>query len=224
MKLQEARQRVAEKYGYKRWAGITMYEEGPGIEKYEDEAIELFRAHWENIGIVTGLKMALTSIDNADKLEPTCCQTYGLAGMEIGNDPKYAPYINHEDLTETINKHLAEVDRKSDLGEDKPKGMNLNFNNLRLKAAIALSAHISYLNTCIMPEQTYNSVRKADGSYNEYRGDLLAETGEMMPRLEELTRLMNFICIVYMPGNDDIKDISDDLDANGGITIFNPEN
>lgn len=96
--------------------------------------------------------------------------------------------------------------------------MNVNFNNLRAQAAYALDDLTKKLNDSKLPESEWKEV---NGKW--ISGDMLIDSKEIQKHMDDLRMLILTINAVYEPDNDDFKDMSDDIDKNGGVAFFNEE-
>lgn len=84
--------------------------------------------------------------------------------------------------------------------------MNVDFNNLRLQTAFALDNVIKTLNNGIMPEN----------------GTILIDVSDIEKDIKWLRSNVFTMLCVYEEGNENFKMMADELDKNGGLENFNP--
>jgi hypothetical protein len=90
--------------------------------------------------------------------------------------------------------------------------MNVNFDNLRLQAAISLNKLTETLNNGILKEREF---------IKDKSGDVLVNSEDLQQDLDDLRTFILFIGASYNDDIDDFSDITDDILNNGGINIFN---
>ncbi len=101
--------------------------------------------------------------------------------------------------------------------------MKVDFNNLRAQAAFALDDLTKELNNSIMPEMEYASHTMPNGRTKNFQGNILLHADDIQKHMDELRSLVMNICMVFEPGDDNFKDMCDNIKENGGVCWFNPQ-
>ena len=104
MTLQEARQKVAENNQYNNWAMLVRYvgQNQIGLTRIESEVEELFRAHWESVGVRKGIEQALEHLEMQ--------QTYDSEGWSSELQAANAGYwIIKSDLWQDLNAAIEQL-------------------------------------------------------------------------------------------------------------------
>jgi len=90
--------------------------------------------------------------------------------------------------------------------------MNVNFNNLRLQAAISLNKLTRKLNDGLLNEREF---------IKDKSGDVLVNSEDIQQDLDDLRTFILFISASYSDEIDNFDDITDEILNNGGIEYFN---
>lgn len=99
--------------------------------------------------------------------------------------------------------------------------MKVNFNNLRLQTAFALDDVIRVLNQ--NTHSNKDGVRLNDDTWFWCEKAVFVDVEDLQKSLDTLRSNVGVICACYEDGNEDVVDVSGELEANGGLGWFNPE-
>ncbi len=93
--------------------------------------------------------------------------------------------------------------------------MNIDFNNVRKRAAYALDDLTKKLNRGILKEREYSSEK---GEY----GNLLINKEDIQQEMDELHELIwAMLCIYDEKGDPNFKCVYEEVEKNGGLCRFN---
>lgn len=99
MTLQEAMHKIAKKHGYETWEKYFLLNGLSMAISLEQEAIELFRAHWEAVGVKKGMEQALEVV----KHQITYKDTENLIPNNLG------VWIDAEDLVGDLQAAIEKL-------------------------------------------------------------------------------------------------------------------
>ena len=97
--------------------------------------------------------------------------------------------------------------------------MKIDFNNLRVQSAQSLDKLIRVLNNSTLNERHVVMEKDEDGNLKE--GDILVKLTDIKDIVEDLRYDISMICACSQPGDDDARDVSDEVKKNGGIRTLN---
>lgn len=105
MTLNEARQKVAINNEYNNWAMLVRFvgQNQIGLDRIESEVEELYRAHWEAVGIKKGMEQALEVVKSANRVDP---------GDGVCESDKDGKYIDREFLIDDIEAAIEQSTSK----------------------------------------------------------------------------------------------------------------
>jgi hypothetical protein len=96
--------------------------------------------------------------------------------------------------------------------------MEINFNQLRLQSAIALDKIIQQLNAGKL-QKTENVLQDNEDIEEWIEGDVLVDSKKIKENIDELRGLILTLGSCY--NDEDVQDISKEIEKNGGIAKFN---
>ncbi len=102
--------------------------------------------------------------------------------------------------------------------------MDIDFNNVRKQAAYSLDDLIQKLNGSILKNKQYAI---PNGTYHkqemDIQGYVLIDAEDIQQSLDDLRFQIASICLTYEPKSDKFKDVMPEIEENGGLGWFNPE-
>ena len=101
--------------------------------------------------------------------------------------------------------------------------MKVNFNNLRAQAAYALDNLTRELNAGILKQPEHVLEIGENGNNKWIKGNVLIDADDIRQYMKELRSLILTINAVYEPNDEEFKDMSQDIEDNGGVAKFNIE-
>jgi hypothetical protein len=102
-------------------------------------------------------------------------------------------------------------------------GMSVDFNNLRMQAAVCLDSVIKTLNKGKMPSSAYSSQDMPDGKTKQFEGDVLVSADDLQKDIDHLRNCVWTLLCLYEDGNEACKSLWEEVEAEGGIARFNEE-
>lgn len=99
--------------------------------------------------------------------------------------------------------------------------MKVDFNNLRKQTAYSLDRVIKKLNDGILPEKEFAGYEQEDGRFKHWEGNLLIDTEDLQKDIDELRMNVFILLCCYEEGNPEYADVSEDVEASGGLARFN---
>ena len=100
--------------------------------------------------------------------------------------------------------------------------MKVNFNNLRTQAAYALDNLTKELNAGILKQSEHVYEEDENGQEKWIKGNVLVDADDIRAHMIELRSLILTINAVYEPNDEEFRDMSQEIEKNGGVAKFNP--
>lgn len=97
--------------------------------------------------------------------------------------------------------------------------MKVDFNSLRRQTASNLDAVIQKLND----GKLSFSIDALNNSQTTIRGNILVNAHELQSDLDALRSNVWALCCIYQEGENAFPEVSEQVEKDGGIAIFNPE-
>ncbi len=98
--------------------------------------------------------------------------------------------------------------------------MEVNFNNMRKQAVYAMDDLIKRLNESINRDDEYATV---NGRHQTVKDHVVVDVEDIQKSVDELRSLIMTMTCIYEPGDDNFKNLYDEVIANGGCARFNDE-
>lgn len=103
--------------------------------------------------------------------------------------------------------------------------MTVNFNNLRKQALYSYDSLVEKLNDSLLEDLEYGRKKNEKREGGLIKGDMLLNSEDIQKEMDELRRLLGAIAMVYVPEDENFKDVFSEVYPNqeDGMALFNAE-